>query len=696
MADLDFKLIIDAVTEGFDSAQKKVDGLFGSIESNSKKLESVGKNLSLALTAPIAAFAAFSISAFREQEKNITKFTDSFEKQGGRIGFTFDELSKKADDFSKTSIFQDDDILGGVTSQLLNFDIQNKEIFDSAQKVILDFASKTGDDLNTATLAIGKALQNPAEGLALLRRQGVAVTDSQVEFITQLDKTGKSAEAQAEIIKLLSSQYGGFAKELANTDTGKLDILNNSFKKIKEDFGEALLKALRPLITFFTDLLNAIDKLNPSTKEFIAVTALIVAAIPPAVAALGTLTAAFALLEIPLLAIAGPVGLFVGLAGALVVASEKFGSLGNAINNFMLEVNKQFLNFFENINKLLQFANLGFLSPIINGITGVLKGNIDQLNGQIDAFILESQKKIDKSPLGGNPKPNPNPNPKKLTPEQMKAIEDEAKARAAFLKQADDEARAAFDKQNQGPGFLEGSFNFPAKLDNLGGLVKKAAGDVSEVKNELIELGATEAILSDSFATFFEDMAFGAKSAGQAIKDLGKTILQSLFSTAIRQALNSVFANIFANGKDPLTSTTTIGKKAAGGQIHGPGTGTSDSILARLSNGEFVMRAASVQKYGTDFFHALNKGLVPKFNIGGKVSKIKQNLSGIPRLATGGLVSQQSPVNVQVINNSSQPVQAKTNRIIDPSGTVIQIVLEDLKNNGPISQQFQGAFGVSR
>jgi TP901 family phage tail tape measure protein len=46
---------------------------------------------------------------------------------------------------------------------------------------------------------------------------------------------------------------------------------------------------------------------------------------------------------------------------------------------------------------------------------------------------------------------------------------------------------------------------------------------------------------------------------------------------------------------------------AAGGLVTGAGTGTSDSIPARLSNGEFVMNAAAVRNYGTDFMNTLNQ-----------------------------------------------------------------------------------------
>ena len=50
---------------------------------------------------------------------------------------------------------------------------------------------------------------------------------------------------------------------------------------------------------------------------------------------------------------------------------------------------------------------------------------------------------------------------------------------------------------------------------------------------------------------------------------------------------------------------------ATGGLITGPGSSTSDSIPAMVSNGEFVIRAASVRKFGADFFQSLNAGVNP-------------------------------------------------------------------------------------
>ena len=78
-----------------------------------------------------------------------------------------------------------------------------------------------------------------------------------------------------------------------------------------------------------------------------------------------------------------------------------------------------------------------------------------------------------------------------------------------------------------------------------------------------------------------------------------------------------------------ITYTSTVSGTSSnpthwstGGYIRGPGTGTSDSIPARLSNGEYVIKAAAVSKYGVDFFNSLNQMQgAPPARVGSAVSQ---------------------------------------------------------------------------
>ncbi|UHC81656.1 phage tail tape measure protein [Pseudomonas sp. NIBR-H-19] len=61
---------------------------------------------------------------------------------------------------------------------------------------------------------------------------------------------------------------------------------------------------------------------------------------------------------------------------------------------------------------------------------------------------------------------------------------------------------------------------------------------------------------------------------------------------------------------------------ATGGLISGPGTGTSDSILSRLSNGEYVMTADAVRMFGTGMLDQMNAGNLPAFAAGSGIRLI--------------------------------------------------------------------------
>ena len=83
------------------------------------------------------------------------------------------------------------------------------------------------------------------------------------------------------------------------------------------------------------------------------------------------------------------------------------------------------------------------------------------------------------------------------------------------------------------------------------------------------------------------------------------------------------------------TRFTTI-QRAAGGYISGPGSATSDSIPARLSNGEYVVKASAVKQYGRSFFDAVNAQRFASGGYAGGGSVSAPSLNGLS--ITGRLV----------------------------------------------------------
>lgn len=84
---------------------------------------------------------------------------------------------------------------------------------------------------------------------------------------------------------------------------------------------------------------------------------------------------------------------------------------------------------------------------------------------------------------------------------------------------------------------------------------------------------------------------------------------------------------IDVGGGGHLTNRVPTSAMAHGGHVRGPGTSTSDSIPAVLSNGEFVIKASSARRLGYQNLSYMNSlGRVPGFAMGGRVDAGNEGL----------------------------------------------------------------------
>lgn len=113
-------------------------------------------------------------------------------------------------------------------------------------------------------------------------------------------------------------------------------------------------------------------------------------------------------------------------------------------------------------------------------------------------------------------------------------------------------------------------------------------------------------------------------------------LVHTVINKGVVGSMNAIMQKL-GGGKN--VSGISVPGFATGGAINGPGSKTSDSIMARLSNGEFVMQAKAVDKFGVGFMSQVNQGKLPHdgagftgFSKGGGV-----NIS-MPAFAGGGAV----------------------------------------------------------
>ncbi|WP_337804387.1 tape measure protein [Phascolarctobacterium succinatutens] len=124
--------------------------------------------------------------------------------------------------------------------------------------------------------------------------------------------------------------------------------------------------------------------------------------------------------------------------------------------------------------------------------------------------------------------------------------------------------------------------------------------------------------LAKDFSGAITDWITGAKSFGDAMK----SVLQQLISQLIQAALYATIVAACTGGGGGFAARWkgAFGKAfASGGSVAGPGTGTSDSVPAMLSNGEYVLNAQAVDRLGVPFLNGLNTGRLRGFASGGLV-----------------------------------------------------------------------------
>jgi hypothetical protein len=155
---------------------------------------------------------------------------------------------------------------------------------------------------------------------------------------------------------------------------------------------------------------------------------------------------------------------------------------------------------------------------------------------------------------------------------------------------------------------------------------------------------------------FVGDLISGAEaghSAIEALSDAFANLGDQLLRMAANQAIKSIFAALTGG---PIAAGAGIAGGvlgfAGGGQVKGPGTSTSDSIPAMLSDGEHVIRASEARKHRA-LLNAINDGRLGHFADGGVVG------GGVAPLASGaigGQVINVAPsINVSVEGGSRGP-----------------------------------------
>lgn len=119
--------------------------------------------------------------------------------------------------------------------------------------------------------------------------------------------------------------------------------------------------------------------------------------------------------------------------------------------------------------------------------------------------------------------------------------------------------------------------------------------------------------LGNSMGNAVSEWLMGSKTIGQAMKDMVKELISNAIKLLSQWTMMwGIFVAFRCSPKAAAENANKavfgVSKFASGGFVSGPGTATSDSIPALLSNGEYVLNAAAVRRLGVARLNGLNNG----------------------------------------------------------------------------------------
>lgn len=560
---------------------------------------------------------------------------------------SLDDLDKEFKDLKK-SVDRSSDSLEQNQAKLDKVSDKSEKAAERA-KTLSSEMSKLGRNLSSLGGSI-TALTLPLSGLAALS-------------LSNVFKLGEIENAEGQF------------KEFAVS----VNLLKDNFTSLTVEIGQKLIPVIQPFINFATSLVSEFRRLDDETKELIGTIGLVAGAFGPMLLIVGKLVSTFGTL-IPIftaaktaiasvVTIISSLGVVLGSLIAVVAGTvnvflklkEAGVDSAQAIEDAFLLLVKGFGSYIvANLAKAISVV-MGMLAQMAGAFSSEIEANINKAVLYVGQFAegLDSSFQQHKSKIDG-------------TLEKVGSSAGDAFTFGLSSKLSDwkNKIKEMFSGQD-----IEGL--------NLG-LADALKKEEKQVKQSLTEMQMKakelEASIVNNMTNAFMSFSEGAESAEQAFKKMALAIIADIKRMAIQMAITR---SLFPQGG--LAAMVPAGY-ASGGYVRGAGTSTSDSIPARLSNGEFVVRAAAVKSVGVGFLNAIN-------SLGSRRRRPQRgNL-----FAEGGSVSASggsNQVSVNVVNNGTEKDVIEAS--YDPQTMVVSIILDDLNRNGAISKGIGGTFGISR
>lgn len=253
------------VTAEVDKAIRSLKSVDSKTSETEKLFKSLGGSIAGAFSIKaVSDFARKSAEAWRVQKEAVSVMNQVLKSTGAEAWTSSAELQEMAASLQQVTNYGDETITS-MHGVLLGFRNITGKNFEHASKAILDMATVMKMDLASAAQVVGKALDDPINGLGSLSRQGFHFTEQQKQMLKAMVEAGDMMDAQKIILEELDGTYGGAAEAAADLGTQ----VKNSAGDVLEGFGKVFsflgehsgaLKLTKKALDAIADAFNNVER----------------------------------------------------------------------------------------------------------------------------------------------------------------------------------------------------------------------------------------------------------------------------------------------------------------------------------------------------------------------------------------------------------------------------------------------------
>lgn len=214
------------------------------------------------IAAALAALGGFAAAkrvyddvtgAAETLDVQMRKIEATIQATGGAAGLTAAEISAMAERLDEATLGSAEGFRNAA-AKLLTFKSVGKDAFESTLKLAQDLAANGFGMLESNVVQLGKALENPKQGISALAEAGVTFSEQQKTLIAYLVETGKQAQAQGVVLQAVAGQVEGVSSAVGQGMSGAADLAGKRFTNLKEILGKGLLPVLADFYNGLADL----------------------------------------------------------------------------------------------------------------------------------------------------------------------------------------------------------------------------------------------------------------------------------------------------------------------------------------------------------------------------------------------------------------------------------------------------------